>query len=76
MEIIKSGKNKGEYIERYRIRCNCGCVYVVDWNEAISMTKSMSDNCLRFQCPECGIEHSTVRMGSELVKYKAEDYDE
>lgn len=35
MKIIKSGKEKTEnsYVERYRIKCNCGCVYECDWTE-------------------------------------------
>lgn len=64
MKIIKSGKEKPEnsYVERYHIKCNCGCVYECDWTEASKMEKSMNNAKIWFKCPECGEHTVTTRF--------------
>lgn len=39
MEILKHKDSNQEYIEKYHLKCQCGCQFIANWDECDSMEK-------------------------------------
>jgi len=76
MEVLQHGSvvepKKNESVEKYKLTCpKCGCVFIADIKEAVTIDKTIKDAKAGFICPECSVKVETTRMNPfTLCEYK------